>query len=116
QLASKPAWYAVTVLRWSLTRRLLAAACVRKAGPDVGKVLRLGTAEHGPRFVEARQRDAQIEIVRRRALDQCIQHRIAELLPPRGLELRGALACGVQLLHVRRGQRRLVVVGSDGDA
>jgi len=42
--------------------------------------------------------NAQVEIVRRGALDQCVERGIAELLPPLGLELRGVFTRRVDTL------------------
>jgi hypothetical protein len=79
----------------------LIALRARHLGRDSRPTIALGSAQERPRLFDARNGDLEIEIVRKRALDQAIELGILELLPPRGLE---RLLCDAGAL--RRDERR----------
>ena len=65
---------------------LLVALVVRDRDVHAGPAFAARRAQQRARFLDTRSRDFEIEIARERALDQGVERRITELLPPRRLE------------------------------
>src|SRR5690606_9642053 len=62
---------------------------------------------------DPRRGDPHVEIVLERALDQIVEHRVAELLPPGRLERLADEEVGVRLRERRGRGRRRRVIGAD---
>ena len=78
------------------------------------ELLRALGAEIGARFLDTCERDLQIQVVRQRALDEGVEHRILELLPPRGFERLLGHAGALRFDERRRRGIGRHVVRSDG--
>ena len=79
-----------------------------------GQRSRRARAQQRARLVDARGRDLEIEVARERALDQAVERRIAELLPPRRLERLLVEDRRIRVAELGRRRLRRPVVGPDG--
>src|SRR5690606_11695068 len=95
-------------------RLLHPAPIVGHLEPDSRPPLPPRPGRDRPCLRDARRRDLQIEVAAERALDQRVERRIAELLPPRGLERFGLDLRGRGFAELERRRRGRPVVRARG--
>ena len=82
-----------------------------RADADLQRAVGIGDAHEGARLAQARRRDLDAGVALARALDEAVEHRVVERLPPLAARLRrGRRRDGPVLLELGRHRRELLLL------